>query len=212
MERQLHLVDRLPQRLPHRVPHRLHVPGAGELEPLDAHLGDPVDLFDRVVDVAIGQAGKPDLALRVVPAELLEPIVVDAQHLVRRFAVVEARGGAEDAVHHLGIDAVALHVLDAQMRVGAAADILLAVLVHPGLGHLVDPVVLTGDEGRAARARRRFSARNWRRSWQPIAGPAARPRRRACGPSTRGAPPTRTDRAASTACRDGNRPKFCGIA
>src|SRR3974390_1573368 len=33
------------------------------------------------------------------------------------------------------------------MRVGAAADIFLPVLVHAGLGHLVDPVVLARDEG-----------------------------------------------------------------
>ena len=84
-------------------------------------------------------------------AEILQEIIVDAQHLVRGFAVVEPRGGAQDAVDDLGVDAVAVHVLDPQMRVAAAPDVALAVLVHAGLGHLVDPVVLPRDKGRAAR-------------------------------------------------------------
>jgi len=32
------------------------VPRAGEFQPLDAHLGDALDLLHRIVDVAIGQA------------------------------------------------------------------------------------------------------------------------------------------------------------
>src|SRR5207245_1574731 len=81
---------------------RLHVPGAGEFEPLDAHLGDPVNLFDGVVDVAIRQAGETDLAVGLMPAGLLAETAVDAQHRVRAFAAVATRGGAEhagDALH-----------------------------------------------------------------------------------------------------------------
>src|SRR5580692_5534090 len=84
-------------------------------------------------------------------AEILEKIIVDAQHLVRGLAIVEARGGAQNAVYDLGVDAVAVHVLDPQMRVAAAPDIALAVLVHASFGHLVDPVVLTRNKGRATR-------------------------------------------------------------
>jgi len=40
MQRQLHLVDRLPERLPTRVPHRLHVPAARQFEAFETHLGD----------------------------------------------------------------------------------------------------------------------------------------------------------------------------
>ncbi len=56
--------------------------------------------------------------------------------------VVEAAGGAQDAVDHLGVDAVAIEVLDAQMRIGDAADVLGAVVVEAGLGHDVDAAVL----------------------------------------------------------------------
>jgi hypothetical protein len=73
---QLHLLDGVPQRLPDRMPHRLHVPGAGQFQPLDAHLRDPVDLRHRVVDVAVGQARKTDLTVRVVapPAPPMAPL------------------------------------------------------------------------------------------------------------------------------------------
>src|ERR1700730_3375956 len=121
VQRQLHLLDGVPQRLPDRMPHRVHVPGAGEFQPLDAHLGDPMDLLHGVVNVAIRKTGETDLAVRIVTAEILEEIIVDAQHLVRGFAVVEARGGAEDTVDDFGVDAVAVHVFDPQMRVAAAA-------------------------------------------------------------------------------------------
>ena len=110
-----------------------------------------MDLPDRLLDIAIGQTGKADLALRVVTAEIDEPVIVDAQHLVRRLAVVEPRGSPEDAVDDLGVDAVAIHVLDPQMRVGRAANVLLSVLEEAELGHLVDAIVLAGDIGRTAR-------------------------------------------------------------
>src|SRR6516164_592184 len=74
----------------------------------------------------------------------MRSISFDASRSLRREA-------APDTVHHLGIDTVAVHVLDPQVRVGAASDILLAILVHPGLGHLVDPVVLTRNKRRATR-------------------------------------------------------------
>ena len=151
VQRQLHVFNRVPQGLPDRVPHRLHVPRAGQFEAFDAHLGDAVDLLHGVVDVAIRKTGETDLAVGVIAAEILEEIVVDAQHLVRGFAVVEAGGRAEDSVDDLGVDAVTVHVLDPQMRVAATTDVPLAVLVHAGLGHLVDPMVLTRNKGRAAR-------------------------------------------------------------
>ncbi len=54
--------------------------------PLDAHLGDPVDLLHRGVDVAVGQAGQADVPVGIVAAEVLQPVVVDAQHLVAGLA------------------------------------------------------------------------------------------------------------------------------
>ena len=98
--------------------------------PAQPHLGDAVHLLHRLVDAAVGQAGEADMAVGVMAAEFLQPVVVDAQHLVRGFHVVELRGGAEDAVDDLGVDAVRLHVLEAQMRVAAAELALLGIGVE----------------------------------------------------------------------------------
>src|SRR5665213_4053167 len=58
VQRQLDVVDRLPQLVPARVPHRLHVPRARQFQPAQAELGDAVDLLRRRRDIAIGQAGE----------------------------------------------------------------------------------------------------------------------------------------------------------
>jgi len=78
MQRQLRLVDRRPQRIPHRMPHRRHVPGAAELDALDAQLGDAMHFLHRGGDVAERQAGQADHPLRMVPAEVDDEVVVDA--------------------------------------------------------------------------------------------------------------------------------------
>ena len=111
-----------------------------------------MDFLHGRIDVAVGQAGEADLAVGVVPAEVLQPVVVDAQHLVRRLVILDPRGDAEDAEDDLGVDAVFFHFLDAQMRVAGTALAALARVVEPGFGHLVDPVVLARDERRANRA------------------------------------------------------------
>src|SRR5258707_6339303 len=92
------------------------------------------------------------MAVRIMAAELLQPVIVDAQHLVRRVAVVELRSGAENAVDDLGVDPVGLHVLEAQMRVATTVLALLGVLIEPVLGHDVDADILPRDVLRAARA------------------------------------------------------------
>jgi hypothetical protein len=85
-------------------------------------------------------------------AETFEPIVVDAQHLIGRRVVLHAGSDAEYPKDDLGIDTVAVHVLDPLIRVARTAHASLAVLVEPGLGHLVDAVVLAGDELASDRA------------------------------------------------------------
>ena len=45
-------------------------------------VGDAVHLRHRVLDTAVGQAGEANLAVGVMAAELLQPVVVDPQHLV----------------------------------------------------------------------------------------------------------------------------------
>ena len=134
------------------MPHRLHVPRAGELHAAKAELRHAIDLLHGGVDVAVGQAGQTDVAVGIVAAEVLQPVVVDPEHLVGGLRVVEPRGGAEDAVDHLGLDAVAVHVLHAQGGIGGPADALLAVFVEPGRGHDVDPIVRAGDVLRSGRA------------------------------------------------------------
>src|SRR5207245_10172082 len=77
-----------------------------------------------------------------VGAELAERVVVVPEHLVGRPAVVQSRGWSEDAENHLGIDAVTVHVLDAQGGVRRTAETLLAVFVEARRCHDVDPIVL----------------------------------------------------------------------
>ena len=146
-----HFVDRLPQRFPGRMPHGLHVPGARELQALEAQLGHAVDLGHRGLDVAIRKAGQADVAVGIVAAEVVQPGVVDAQHLVGGLAVVQLGRRGEDAVDHLGVDAVSVHLLDAQMRVARPANALLAVLVESGGRHRVDAQLLARDVLRARR-------------------------------------------------------------
>jgi hypothetical protein len=109
-------------------------------------------LPDRGVDVAVRQACEADLAVRIVAAEVHEPVVVDAEHLLRRIVVVEPGGGAEDAEDDLRLHAVELHVFQPQMRIGRTPDPFVAVRIEPDGGHLVDAVVLPGHELLARRA------------------------------------------------------------
>ena len=134
------------------MPHRLHIPRAGQFEAFEAELGDAVDFLCRGVDVAVGQTGETDLSIGVMAAEALQPIIVNAQHLVCRFVVPHPRGDPENAEDDLGVDAVAVHILDPLIGVSRAAHALLAVFIKTGLGHLVDAVVLARDELAADRA------------------------------------------------------------
>src|SRR5439155_4187184 len=93
-----------------------------------------------------------DLAVGIVTAEILEPVVIDAEHLLRRVMIVQTGGGAEDAEDDLRLHAVQLHVLDPEVWIGRPPRTLLAVLVQPDRGHLVDAVVLAGNQLLAARA------------------------------------------------------------
>ena len=134
------------------MPHRLHVPRAGELHPAQTELGHAVDLLHGGIDIAVGQARQADVAVGIVIAEVLQPVIVDPEHLVRGLGVVEPGGGAENAVDDLGLHAVAIHVLHAERGIGRPPDALLAVLVEPGRGHDVDAVVRAGDELLSGRA------------------------------------------------------------
>jgi len=104
-----------------------------------------MDLGRRRLDVAIGQAGKADLAIGIIAAEVVHEVVVDAQHLVGRGRVFHLRACRENAVDDFGVDAVAVQFLDPQMRIaGPAVPLLREVVIEPGLVHLVDAQLLAG--------------------------------------------------------------------
>src|SRR5213594_1392738 len=75
VQREVHVVHRLPERLPDRMPHGLHVPRARELHAAQTEPADAIDLFHGSVDVAVGQAREPDEPRGVVLAEVHEPVV-----------------------------------------------------------------------------------------------------------------------------------------
>ena len=50
------------------------------------------------------------MTILIMATEIFEPVVVDAQHLVRGLGVVQLGRRAEDAVNHLGVDTVRLLV------------------------------------------------------------------------------------------------------
>src|SRR5438874_116161 len=70
-------------------------------------------------------------------AEVGQPLVVDAHDFRGRLGIVEPAGGAQHAVEHFGLHAVAILVLHPQLGVGEPADALLAVVVEPGGGHAI---------------------------------------------------------------------------
>ena len=90
----------------------------------------------------VRDVGEAAIALGLVAAEIGQPIIVDAQHRTGRFVVVEAIGGAENAVENFRLDAVAILVLETEIRVGQTPDFLLFVIVKPGRSHAVGTVDL----------------------------------------------------------------------
>ncbi len=61
------------------------------------------------------------------------------KHLVRGFAVFDFRASRdENAVDHLGVDAVAIQLLDLQMRIARPAMALFGeIVIEAGFVHLV---------------------------------------------------------------------------
>jgi hypothetical protein len=78
-------------------------------------------------------------------AESGQPLVVNAGHLDGGFRIVDPGRGAQDAVQHFGLHAVAVLVLKAEIGIAQTVDTFLAVLVEPGGGHAVGAVNLAGD-------------------------------------------------------------------
>ena len=143
----------LPQRIPPRVPERRDVGAVGDVETAQrARVGDAFDFCDGRVDVVAGDAGEAGVAVGMGAAEARQPFVVDTQHFGGGLVVVDAHGGAEDAIEYFAVDAVALLILEAQVGVGEAADALAAVVVEPGRGHPIGAMDLAGNVLAARRA------------------------------------------------------------
>src|ERR1700730_1942505 len=134
------------------MPQRRHVTGAAELDALDAELGDAMHFLHRGGDVAERQAGPADHPLRMVAAEVAGEVLLDAQHLRRGAGVLQLRGGGEHAVDYLGVDAILVELLGAQVRVPRAADAVETGLIQSGLRHAVGAVLLAGLVFSACRA------------------------------------------------------------
>ena len=129
------------------------MPRAAELDALHALLRDAADFPGGAFDIVVRQAGQPNHPVRVVAGEIVQEVVVDAQHLVGGFRVLHLGAGGQDAVDDLGVDAVAVHVLDPQMRIARPAQALFEIVaVEAGLGHLVGAQLLAGDMRRAGGA------------------------------------------------------------
>ncbi len=130
----------LPQRLPERIPQRRHVRPVGDIEAAHAALGVAHHLGHRLFHVVVGNVGQPDQPIGRGAAEIVQPVVVDAQHLEGGLGIVEPAARAQHAVQHLGLHAVAVLVLQAHRHLGQPADALLAVVVETGRGHAVGTV------------------------------------------------------------------------
>jgi hypothetical protein len=131
----------VPHRVPPGIPQRRHAVFAGNFEA--AHIAaarHALDFADRSIAVMVRDVGEAGIALGLLRTEIGEPVVVDAQHFAGRLVVVEAACRAEDAVQHLGLYAVALLILEAQIGVCQAPDFFLLRIVQPGRGHPVGTV------------------------------------------------------------------------
>src|SRR5262249_62035402 len=92
---------------------------------------------DGRLDRMIRDGSQTAVALGMGRAEVGQPFVIDPHDLDGGLGITEPPRDAEDAVEDLGLDAVAILVTQAEIRIGEAADAALAVLVQPGGGHAV---------------------------------------------------------------------------
>src|SRR3546814_16752389 len=78
-------------------------------------------------------------------AETGQPFVVDTHHFRRGLRIVQPLARSKDAIEHFSLDAVAILVLDAKVRIGQSPDAFLAIVVEPGRRHAVGALYLTRD-------------------------------------------------------------------
>ena len=144
--RQGGLVGDLPDRIPLGIPERHHVIRVGDLETAHAAALDHAPhLFYSSLNRGVRDAGETRVAIGVGVAEVGEPFIVDPHQFDGGLGVIQPPGGAEDPVEHLRLHAVALLILQAQLRVGEPPDAALAVLVETGRSHAVGALDFARD-------------------------------------------------------------------
>jgi hypothetical protein len=112
--------------------------GERHLDRPQAVRGAPADLVGRGLGVLARQARHTHEPLRVVRAELGEPVVVRTHHRRGHFGIGDRVGHAEHAVQHLADDAVAVLRGESQRGIGRVRDAACAVVPEAGLVHAVE--------------------------------------------------------------------------
>ena len=128
------LCRRGPEGVPVPVVDGFHRVGRGEVHALQPQLGRSADLLGREKRVMVGDAGKRGPPAGLGLAEVGRPLVVDLVDVVGELLVLEEEADAQDAVDHLGVNAVDSHVPEAQLRCRGMG----AVLVEAGVEHGVE--------------------------------------------------------------------------
>jgi hypothetical protein len=78
-------------------------------------------------------------------------LIVDAQHLSRGIVILQPHARAENAIEHFRLHAVALLILEAQLRIGQAPNSFAAVVIEPGRSHSVGSMDLAWNIWAACR-------------------------------------------------------------
>ena len=177
------LVDHVPERHPLVAVDRARHPADVHADLLGpASIGEAAELGGRPGGVLGREHRHPDQPLRVVAAELDEPVVVGAVHGEAQLGFVDLEGDGR-AVHHRRLDAVVLHVGQPQLGIGRPEHPLL---LEPGPleGGLVRPLLVDrlARPPSAPGCRRRTSRPTCRRRARR---PAARGRRSRAGSRVR---------------------------
>src|SRR5438876_2439727 len=123
-----------PQRIPRPMPDGKRGSGHGEVGALETEPRRTPELRRRRHRIVVRNAREPDEAPGIGLAEVGGPAVVDLVDRLDELAVLHAQADPEDSVHHLGVDAVEVLILQTQIRRGRVR----AALIEADLEHLLD--------------------------------------------------------------------------
>src|SRR2546425_9592024 len=117
-DRHATLLRGVPQRIPRPMPDGKRGSGHGEVGALEPEPGRTPELLRRGHRIVVRNAREPDEAPGIRLAEIGGPAVVDLVDRLDELAVLHAQADPEDSVHHLGVDAVEVLILQTQIRRG----------------------------------------------------------------------------------------------